>query len=192
MFSKITLVFIVFLGLAPIALAQSNTPNQSAINKKIVTDFYNDLWMNNRTDNYKNYVAEQYTVHDIGSRKNVVENAIEQKEIADFFWNNGQLKSKIDFQIAEGDLVATRWTAGYEPETILGKLTIGTKPIPIINVFRIRDGKIVEIWNHRHDIDTNQTLKFVFQGLLIGLLLALIPTILAFRYRKKLKNISPS
>jgi hypothetical protein len=26
--------------------------------------------------------------------------------------------------------------------------------LPIINVFRLRDGKILEIWNHRHDTDT--------------------------------------
>ena len=59
--------------------------------------------------------------------------------------------------------------------------------LAIINVFRIEDGKIVEIWNHRHDIETNQTYRFVFTGLLIGLLIALIPTIIAFRLKRKIK-----
>ena len=44
-----------------------------------------------------------------GDRKGVTEPAIEQKNIADFFWANGDLSGVIDYQIAEGDLVATRW-----------------------------------------------------------------------------------
>ena len=63
-------------------------------------------------------------------------------------------------------------------------------PIGIINVFRIKDGKIVEIWNHRHDIDTPQTMRFTIKGLLVGLLIALVPTFFAFRFKRKLKVIS--
>lgn len=157
-------------------------------NKQIARDFYQDLWFTNNTDNYQKYVADTYIAHDIGDRKGVTEPAVEQKNIADFFWENGKLNCKIDYQIAEGDLVATRWTAGYEPETMLGRVLLGGDPIPIVNVFRIQDGKIVELWNHRHDIDTNQTLKFTIQGLLIGLIIALIPTIWAFRLKKRLKK----
>ena len=101
---------------------------------------------------------------------------------------SGELNGKIDYQIAEGDLVATRWQASLKPNTIFGKI-LGMEELAIINVFRIKDGKIVETWNHRHDIETNQTLKFVFKGLLIGLLIALIPTFIALRLRKKLKAI---
>ncbi|MEL6483634.1 MAG: hypothetical protein AAFP96_02160, partial [Bacteroidota bacterium] len=71
------------------------------------------------------------------------------------------------------------------------KVMFGTSSIPIINVFRIKDGKIVEIWNHRHDIDTNVPIVFIGgTGLLIGLLVALFPTIMAIRYRKKLKKLT--
>jgi len=104
------------------------------------------------------------------------------------FWENGELLGEIDYQIAEGDLVATRWQASLKPNTLFGKI-LGMEKLAIINVFRIKDGKIVEIWNHRHDIETNQTVKFVFKGLLIGLLIALIPTFIAFRFRKKLRTI---
>ncbi|MEO0528571.1 MAG: ester cyclase, partial [Bacteroidota bacterium] len=136
------------------------------------------------------YVADTYVVHDIGDRKGVTEPAIEQKNIADFFWENGSFDGKIDYQVAEGDLVATRWTATFTANTLFGRIFLETdKPISIINVFRIKDGKIVELWNHRHDIDTPQTLKYVFKGLLWGLLIALIPTFLMFRLRRKLKRI---
>ncbi len=162
--------------------------NQINTNKKIALNFYRDLWFSNNTDNYKAYVAKEYVVHDIFNRKGVTEPAIEQKNIADMFWENGELKGKIDYQIAEGDLVATRWNASFKPNTLFGKV-LGMEKLAIINVFRIKDGKIVEIWNHRHDIETNQTLKFVLKGFVFGLLVALIPTIIAFRLRRKLKAI---
>jgi hypothetical protein len=60
------------------------------------------------------------------------------------------------------------------------RLMSGRDPIPIINVFRFHDGKIVEIWNHRHDIDTwRGNLPFA-KGLGIGLLVALLGWGVAF------------
>jgi len=164
--------------------------NQTEINKEIAKNFYQDLWFTNNTNNYKKYVADQYVVHDIGDRKGITEPAIEQKNIADFFWKNGNFESKIDYQIAEGDLVATRWTGTFKSNTLFGRIALETnKPISIINVFRIKDGKIVEFWNHRHDIDTPQTLKFTMKGLLIGLFISIIPTILLFRLKHKIRRI---
>jgi predicted SnoaL-like aldol condensation-catalyzing enzyme len=159
-------------------------------NKQIATNFYQDLWFTNNTEKYTQYVADTYVAHDIGDRKNVTEPAIEQKITADRFWENGSWNSKINYQIAEGDLVATRWEATYIPETLLGKIMYGAGTIPIINVFRFNEeGKIVEIWNHRHDIDSNMTLKFTIKGFLFGLLIALIPTLIAIRLRRKLKKV---
>ncbi len=165
---------------------QDSLGNLLEINKEIARNFYQDLWFTNHTDKYIDYVAKEYVVHDIWERKNVTEPAIEQKHIADMFWNNGELSGKIDYQIAEGDLVATRWNASLKPNTLFGKV-LGMEKLAIINVFRIKDGKIVEIWNHRHDIETNQTLKFVMKGFIYGLLLSLIPIIIAFRLKRKLK-----
>ena len=172
----------------------SNTavmPSQEEFNKEIARNFYLDLWFTNNTDKYTDYVADEYIVHDIGDRKGVTEPAIEQKIIADRFWEGGSWNSTIDYQIAEGDLVATRWTANYKAESFMSKIMFGTGSIPIINVFRIQDGKIVEIWNHRHDIDSNMAVVFVGgKGFLLGLLIALIPTIFAMRYKRKLKKLN--
>jgi len=170
--------------------ANSTERTQEEINKEIARNFYQDLWNTNNTDKYTDYVADEYIIHDIGDRNDKIEKAIVQKEVADMFWENGTMEIEMDYQIAEGDLVANRWTWNYEPETLFEKIIFGSKPIAIINVFRFEDGKIVEVWNHRHDIETNQTMKFTFQGLLIGLLIALIPTIWAIRLRKKLKRLS--
>ncbi|QLE01729.1 ester cyclase [Galbibacter sp. BG1] len=182
-------LFLNCFGLASSQNAPYDSISQIEKNKKLVKGFYEDLWATDNTQNYSKYLADEYVVHDIGERKNVTEPAIEQKIIADRFWDNGTNKVTIDYQIAEGDLVATRWHMAYQPESFFGKVLFGSGSIPIINVFRIQNGKIVEIWNHRHDIDTNQTLRFTLKGLLIGLLIALIPTIWAFRMQKKLKRI---
>ena len=190
---KKTLVIITLVLASSEAWTQTESTlssNQAEINKQLARNFYQDLWFTNNTQNYVKYVADEYRVHDIGDRKGVVEPAIEQKNIADFFWQNGAWKSKLDYQIAEGDLVMTRWIATYEPSTLLGKIMIGNGVLPIINVFRIKDGKIVEIWNHRHDIDTRQTLKFKVQGLLIGLVLALIPTFFVLKQRRLIKKLT--
>jgi len=110
----------------------------------------------------------------------VTEAAVRQKEIADFFHAQGDLTGYIDYQIAERDLVATRWQARFEPSSFWMQLMGGREQIPSINVFRFRDGKTVEIWNHRHDIDTwRGTLPFG-KRLGIGLLVALLGWGVAF------------
>ena len=167
---------------------QSSTESDSieAANKALARAFYEDLWFTNNTDEYSEYVADEYVVHDIGDRKGIVEPAIEQKQIADFFHSNGNMTGSIDYQIAEGDLVATRWQWKMEPTSVLFKIMGGRNQIPIINVFRYEDGKIVEIWNHRHDIDTAQGNFALVKGLGIGLFVALFGWIWAFvQWRKR-------
>lgn len=142
-------------------------------NKELARGFYEDLWFSRNTDRYAQYVADEYVIHDIGDTKNVTEPGIAQKEIADFLHANGNMSGSIDFQIAQGDLVATRWQWRFEPTSFLFRLLGGRQPLPIINVFRFRDGKIVEIWNHRHDVDWAWGNVLFYQGLGVGLLVAL-------------------
>ncbi|MEN1727643.1 MAG: nuclear transport factor 2 family protein [Pseudomonadota bacterium] len=187
---RFLLIALLILFLLP-AYAQvdaDDTPEEAA-NKEAALGFYRDLWATDNTDRYRDYVAESYVVHDLGTRKGVTESAIEQKHIADRFWDSGTMDFELDYQIAEGDLVATRWIWTYEPDTLFMKVLFGSTEIPIINVLRFEDGKAVEFWNHRHDIDTGVTRIFVLIGLAIGLLIALIPTVVALRLRKKLKTV---
>ena len=181
MFRRISL----FFGL--MVFSQAALADTEA-NKEIARGFYEDLWFSDNTDKYAQYVADTYTVHDIGGLKGVREPAVIQKEIADFFHDNAKMTGEIDFMVAEGDLVATRWFARSEPTTMQGKLMIGKLELPIINVVRIEDGKIVEFWNHRHDIDTPQTMQHTMKGFLFGVLIALIPTIYVFILRRRLKR----
>lgn len=195
LFSILLLIIIIVFPAAgqPAANAQSNLPNGQAVtdsleqkNKALARSFYEDLWFSNNTDLYKKYVADEYVVHDTGDRKNVTEPAIEQKRIADFLHSQGEMTGSIDYQIAEGDLVATRWQWKMEPTALLFRIMGGNRQIPIINVMRFQDGKIVEIWNHRHDIDAFQGNIPFIKGLGIGLLIALFGWGTAFfQWRKR-------
>lgn len=127
-------------------------------NKEIALSFYKDLWFSENTEKYVDYVAETYIVHDVGPRKGVEEAAVEQKNIADLFHSLGEMTGKIDYQIADGDKVATRWFISLNPNE--QAQAMGLPPVDgvaIINVFRFNDdGKIVEVWNHRHDVELPQ------------------------------------
>lgn len=165
---------------------QTATDSLEQKNKAIARSFYEDLWFSKNTDRYKEYVADEYVIHDIGDQKNVTEPAIKQKKIADFLHSQGEMTGSIDYQIAEGDLVATRWQWKMEPTSFLFRIMGGSRQIPIINVFRFQDGKIVEIWNHRHDIDAFQGNIPFIKGLGIGFLFALFGWGTAFyQWRKK-------
>ena len=133
----------------------ANEDSVAQRNKATARAFYENLWFTNNTSMYANYVADTYVIHDIGPNKGLVETAVTQKEIADRFHSFGELSGVIDYQIAEGDKVATRWFISLTPNE--KALAMGMTPVDkvaIINVFRFNeDGKIVEIWNHRHDVE---------------------------------------
>ena len=157
-------------------------------NKALAKRFYEKVWFSDNPEVVKELFATEYVAHDIGDRKGITEPAEKQNEIVAFFWDNGKLSGSIDYQIAECDLVATRWQVKFEPTTWWVKLAGGRETIPIINVFRFKDGKIVEIWNHRHDIDTAQGNILAAKGFLVGLIPSLILLIVCFFLWRRLRK----
>ena len=135
--------------------AETTATDQLERNKETARKFYEDLWFSNNTGKYADYVAEEYVVHDVGPRKGVTEKAIEQKNIADFFHSMGEMTGEIDYQIAEGDRVATRWWTTMKPsDEARARGMTDVERVAIINVMRFNEeGKIVEFWNHRHDVE---------------------------------------
>jgi predicted SnoaL-like aldol condensation-catalyzing enzyme len=157
-------------------------------NKALARRFYEEVWFKNNPAAVDELVAPTYVAHDIGARKNSMEPAEEQKKIAQYFWDRGTMTGNIDYQIAEGDLVATRWQWYFKPNVWWMKILGGEEHIPIINVFRIRDGKIVEVWNHRHDIDTSQSNIIFLKGLVVGLIPAIALLVLTLLLWRKLRR----
>jgi predicted SnoaL-like aldol condensation-catalyzing enzyme len=144
-----------FMMLAVCAGAEQD---QEVRNKASARAFFEDLWFSKNTDRYSKYVADTYVVHDLGERKGVTEPAVTQREIADFFHGFGEISGDLDWQVAVGDLVVTRWfisLAANERARAMGMYDFDR--VAVINVFRFdAEGRIVEIWNHRHDPELPQ------------------------------------
>lgn len=156
--------------------SRAQDTEEEEANKAIARRFYENVWFSNNLDIVEELVAPEYIIHDVGGLDGVREPASAQREIADFFWQSGVMAGRIDYQIASGDLVATRWHWEFRPTAWWMKLLMagGRSPIPVINVFRIQDGRIVEIWNHRHDIDVGFRRNVLLaKGFAAGVLLAL-------------------
>ena len=108
--------------------------------------------------------------------------------MADFFWAHGTMRGTIDYQVAESDLVVTRWQWDYTPRSWWMKVLMagGRRPIPVINVFRIQDGRIIEIWNHRHDIDVGFRANVLrVKGFVAGLFVASFLAFVRGRWRRR-------
>ena len=181
------MVFLSFITMANVFAGEVEEQN-----KALARRFYEEVWFKNNPGVVDELVAPTYIAHDTGDRKNSMEPAEEQKKIAAFFWERGTMTGTIDYQIAEGDLVATRWQWYFKPTVWWMKILGGEEHIPIINVFRFRDGKIVEVWNHRHDIDTGQA-NFIFvKGLVVGLIPAAALLVVAFLLWLKLRRARSS
>lgn len=68
---------------------------------------------------------------------------------------------RVDLLIAEGDLVAARWTAsGMHTGPWAGAAPTGRKAeFSGVNIFRFGPaGKVIEIWNHRDDLGLREQL----------------------------------
>lgn len=159
-------------------------------NKALARKFYEQVWFTNHPATVNELFAPEYIVHDIGDTKGIAEPANEQKRIVAFFRENGTMSGSIDYRIAECDLIATRRQWRFQPSVWRMKILGGRNQIPFINVFRFKDGKIVEIWNHRHDIDTAQGNIPFINGLLIGSIPSLILPVISFLLWRKLRKRS--
>ena len=69
-------------------------------------------------------------------------------------------QQSFDLILAEGDLVAVRWTIRGTQTGPLGRIPPTGRAVAFsgVNIFRFKGGKIAEIWNHRDDLALYQQL----------------------------------
>ena len=106
---------------------------QLEANKKLVSDMYQELFGDKNVESIKKYIAEGYIQHNPAA-------ADGRQALIDLTtkWFQGAPKEKIDIQhiAAEKDLVFIH-TKGH----------MGSKVVSVIDIFRIKDGMIVEHWD---------------------------------------------
>ncbi len=123
-------------------------------NKSLIHRFYEEVWNKGNLEVSDEVFDSAYVRNDAGGPA-PAGGPEGQKKIAAAFrsaFPDGHMT--IDFVMAENDMVAARWTiegtqkgkwAGAEPSGKHVKFSG-------INIFRFKNGKVVELWNHRDDL----------------------------------------
>ncbi|PEQ52999.1 pyruvate kinase [Bacillus cereus] len=104
-------------------------------NKKMVVDFYNEVFNKHNIDIIPKYVSEDYKQHNPFV-------ADGRKAFMDFFKEdfvkNPNSSAEVKRVVAEGDTVALH---------VHSRTNSQDKGVAIVDIFRIKDGKIVEHWD---------------------------------------------
>jgi predicted SnoaL-like aldol condensation-catalyzing enzyme len=138
---KVTTVVALLLALSSqVTFAQKSKEIQDEKNKKIVVDFYQRLFGDKDITAIDDYLVENYIQHNPG----VADGRQAIKDIA-VKWLANQPKSKVDFQkiVADGDLVVLH---------IKTKSFTSVRDASLIDIFRVKDGKIVEHWDIMQEV----------------------------------------
>jgi steroid delta-isomerase-like uncharacterized protein len=123
-------------------------------NKALVRRFYEEVWDQGNTDFAYDVFAEDYVRHDLRPTAALPGPGGQKKIADDFHAAFPDLAFTVDLIVGEEEFVVGRWTAsgthlgpwgGLEP-------TGRRATFSAVNVFRLKDGKVVEIWNHRDDL----------------------------------------
>ena len=127
-------------------------------NKALIRYFYEEVWNKGDLEAADQVFAAEYVRHDLRPG-NALPGPEGQKRIAgDFRSAFPDLHMNVDLMIAENDLVMARWTTVGTNTNAWGSVPATGKHIRFsgVNIFRIADGKVVEIWNHRDDLGVMQ------------------------------------
>jgi steroid delta-isomerase-like uncharacterized protein len=123
-------------------------------NQELVRRFYEEVWTRGNVAFAHEVFAEDYVRHDLRPTQAAPGGAGQAKIAADFRAAFPDLTMTVDLLFGDGEFVTARWTTrgtntgpwgGQEP-------TGRAVEFSGVNLFRIRDGKVVELWNHRDDL----------------------------------------
>jgi steroid delta-isomerase-like uncharacterized protein len=123
-------------------------------NKALIRRFYEEVWNKGNVAVIDDIFAPDYIRHDLrpGTPPSGPEG---QKAIARLFRAAfPDVQMTLNLLIAEGDLVVGRWTTqGTHTGEWAGVPPTGQRAtFAGVNIFRIANGKVVELWNHRDDL----------------------------------------
>lgn len=123
-------------------------------NKGLVRRFYDEVWNRGNVDVVHEIFAEGYVRHDLRPTQAEPGPAGQAKIATEFRRAFPDLRFHVDVVLAEDDLVAARWTAEGTQSGPWGNMGPTGKRAQFsgVNIFRISEGKVTEIWNHRDDL----------------------------------------
>jgi len=153
--------FLLILLNIPVS-SNCQTHNQMAAdsNKKLITDFYNEVWGRGNLDFAEKVFHPDYIRHDLRPG-NPLPGPEGQKKIAgDFRKAFPDLSIHIDLIFSTDEFVTARWTMSGTQTGKWGTIDPTNKKATFsgVNIFRMENGKVKEIWNHRDDLGLFQQL----------------------------------
>ena len=147
-------------GRAPWARAVPGVRVTEAENKALIRRFYEEVWQRGNLGVADEVFADQYERHDFRTGEPTPGPEGQRQIAGEFRAAFPDLSWQIDFILADGEFVVGRWTASGTHLGAWAGVEATAKPMRFsgINVFRVSDGKVVEIWNHRDDLGLMQQL----------------------------------
>ena len=136
-------------------------------NRALVLRFYEEVWNRGNVDAAREVFAPDYVRHDLRPSAALPGPDGQVKIAAEFRAAFPDLRMTVDLIVAEDDLVAARWTtSGTHTGPWADVAPTGAQvTFSGMNVFRVREGKVVELWNHRDDLGVMEQLGArVFAG----------------------------
>ena len=126
--------------------------------KALVRRFYDEVWNGGNVDVALEVFAEDYVRHDLRPTKAAPGGAGMAAIAQAFRAAFPDLRMQVDVLLAEGDLVAARWTSTGTFTGAWGDVepTGEQATFSGVNIFRFADGRVVELWNHRDDLGLMQ------------------------------------
>jgi len=161
---------------APLA-AQNQTPPPVSgnDNKLLMRKFYEEVWFGKNFSFANQVFAPTYKAHDPREKRGPVDEKPEaQSQIAAYWHEIADVGGRIEAQMAEGDRVMTQWIWRVRMKSAWRRMLTGvdTFEVPVIQVARFQNGKIVELWNLRDDLAIDEHLGafrlYYLEGFLLG------------------------
>lgn len=129
-------------------------------NKQVVRRFYEELWNRGNLDAADELVAPDYVRHDLRPG-DAPPGPAGQKAVAEKFRAAfPDVRLEVEALVAEGDLIAVRWTMFGTHTGAWGDVAPTGSSVRFsgVNFFRIADQQIAEIWNVRDDLGLREQL----------------------------------
>jgi len=131
-----------------------------AENEGLIRRFYDEVWNLGNVEFTTEVFADDYVRHDLRPTRAMPGPAGQAAIARDFRAAFPDLHTELDLILGGGDLVAARWTAEGTNTGSWGDRPPTGRHVKFsgVNIFRLKEGKVVELWNHRDDLGVMQQL----------------------------------